>query len=180
MTKEVTIGTFAAGASVFLADTINTMIPWLLAMFAVIVCDLIAGVRKSLKLGVHVSPSRAVRETMGKMVTYFAWVVMACMIEAAAEHTMSIAMWACLLVCAIEGISIIGNILKPHGYDMSLKGGIALVLGQIFGRSEGEMSDIVKEDHLDIIKARERKKWSDVDKTKIRREKRDESKQNTD
>lgn len=171
MNKEITIGTFSACTSIFLADTINTMIPWLIAMFAVIACDLIAGVRKSLKLGVHVSPSRAVRETMGKMVTYFAWVVMACMIEAAAEHSMSIAMWACLLVCAIEGISIIGNILKPHGYDMSLKGGIALVLGQIFRGSAGEVSDIVEEDHLDIIKARERKKWSDIDKDKVKREK---------
>ena len=34
-------------------------------MFCVIITDLVAGVRKSLKLGVHVSWSTAIRETLG-------------------------------------------------------------------------------------------------------------------
>lgn len=164
--RDTTVGLFTPAAMMFLNDSINTMIPWLFTMFAVIVCDLIAGVRKSMKLGIHVSPSRAVRETLGKMVTYFAWVLAVCMIDAAVSHSLGIAKWGCLLVCFIEGISIIGNYLKPHGYDFSVKDGIVLFLSRVFGGGSEEMRGIINDEHVDIIKQRERAKWGDVERKK--------------
>lgn len=101
-------------AVTFYKDTVTTMLPWITVMFAVVVCDLIAGLRKSLKLGVHISWSMAFRETMGKLVVYFSFVMMVAMIDAASEHTFKIALWGCLFICAIEFGSVISNILKPY------------------------------------------------------------------
>ena len=115
-------GSFAGIASAFIGQTLSHMIPWLMVTAAVIVCDLAFGVRKSLIMGEEVRFSRAVRNTMGKMVTYFAFVCMVCMICVASGEKYGIDKWACLLVCFIEGCSIIGNILKPKGIDFNLLG----------------------------------------------------------
>ena len=69
--KGTTAG-FASIAGAMMAESMGHMIPWLLVTAAVIVCDLVAGVRKSLLMGEEVRVSRAIRATMGKMVTYFA------------------------------------------------------------------------------------------------------------
>ena len=113
-------GSFAGIASAFITQTLSHMIPWLMVTAAVILCDLAFGVRKSLLMGEVVRFSRAVRNTMGKMVTYFAFVCMVCMICVASGEQYGIDKWACLLVCFIEGCSIIGNILKPKGIDFNL------------------------------------------------------------
>ena len=115
-------GSFAGIASAFIGQTLSHMIPWLMVTAAVILCDLAFGVRKSLMMGDEVRFSRAVRNTMGKMVTYFAFVCMVCMICVASGERYGIDKWACLLVCFIEGCSIIGNILKPKGIDFNLLG----------------------------------------------------------
>ena len=117
-------GSFAGIASAFISQTLEHMIPWLMASAAVILCDLAFGVRKSLLMGEEVRFSRAVRNTMGKMVTYFAFVVMVCMICVASGQKYGIDVWACLLVCFIEGCSIIGNILKPKGINFNLLGAL--------------------------------------------------------
>ena len=57
-------------STAFLGDGINIMAPWLVALTLVVLTDLVAGCRKSLKLGIHVSVSTAARETMGKLVVY--------------------------------------------------------------------------------------------------------------
>ena len=113
-------GSFAGIASAFIGQTLSHMIPWLMVTAAVILCDLAFGVRKSLIMGDEVRFSRAVRNTLGKMVTYFAFVCMVCMICVASGEQYGIDKWACLLVCFIEGCSIIGNILKPKGIDFNL------------------------------------------------------------
>lgn len=115
-------GSFAGIASAFIGQTLSHMIPWLMVTAAVILCDLAFGVRKSLMMGDEVRFSRAVRNTMGKMVTYFAFVCMVCMICVASGEQYGIDKWACLLVCFIEGCSIVGNILKPKGIDFNLLG----------------------------------------------------------
>lgn len=68
LVQGVTAG-FAAIASQFIQESIGHMIPWLIVTGAVIVCDLIFGVRKSLLMDEEVRFSSAVRRTMGKMVT---------------------------------------------------------------------------------------------------------------
>lgn len=146
-------------AMVFLQDTIQTMIPWIMVMLAVVACDLIAGIRKSLKLGVHVSWSMAVRETMGKMVVYVAFVMMVAMIDAASEHSFKIAMWGCLLVCAIEGGSIVSNMLKPYGVDISTKSIVRFFTKRVTRSSEEEADSLVGGSGVDDITQREKDRW---------------------
>lgn len=117
-------GSFAGIASAFITQTLSHMIPWLMVSAAVILCDLAFGVRKSMLMGEEVRFSRAVRNTMGKMVTYFAFVCMVCMMCVASGEQYGIDKWACLLVCFIEGCSIIGNILKPKGVNFNLMGAL--------------------------------------------------------
>ena len=49
---------------------------------------------------------------------------MVCMICVASGQKYQIDVWACLLVCFIEGCSIIGNILKPKGINFNLLGAL--------------------------------------------------------
>lgn len=142
-------GAFGSVAIAALQDMLGTLTVWLMVMFAVVACDLLAGIWKSLKTGVHVSLSRAIRDTMAKLVVYFSFVLMVALLDTATEHDYNIARWACLLVAAIEFGSIISNILKPHGIDLSLKRIIATYISKTpVGLSEEEAEQILtgKED----------------------------------
>lgn len=144
-------GGFAAIASAFIIETLEHMIPWLIASFAVIICDLAFGIRKSLLMGEDVRFSRAIRATMGKMVTYFAFVCMVVMINIASGNKWNIDVYSCLLVCFIEFFSIISNILIPKGYDFNMIKALGL-----FGK---KVLDVDKEDISEIItKDKEEKK----------------------
>lgn len=144
----------------YIGDGVNTMLPWLVALTAVVVADLAAGCRKSIKLGVHVSISTAARETMGKLVVYWSFVLMVASIEVAVGHKYSIAMWGCLLICAFEGISIVGNILKPYGIDISLASVLRVLLQRGAGLNEEQAEEVSKEENINTIKDREEKKWN--------------------
>lgn len=144
-------GGFAAIASAFIIETLEHMVPWLIASFAVIICDLAFGIRKSLLMGEDVRFSRAIRATMGKMVTYFAFVCMVVMINIASGNKWNIDVYSCLLVCFIEFCSIISNILIPKGYDFNMIKALGL-----FGK---KVLDVDKEDISEIItKDKEEKK----------------------
>ena len=155
-----TCGASSLFSTAFLGDGINTMAPWLVALTLVVVTDLVAGCRKSLKLGIHVSVSTAARETMGKLVVYWAFVLMVASIEVATGHKYHIAMWGCLLICAFEGLSIVGNILKPTGIDLSLGNIISVTLQRVCGISQREAGKVAKDESVEIIKKREEKKWN--------------------
>lgn len=114
-------------------ESIGHMIPWLIVTGAVIVCDLIFGIRKSLIMEEEVRFSSAVRRTMGKMVTYFSFVVMVAMIDVAAGGDRQIDKWACLTVCFIEGVSIIGNLLRPKGYNVNVIKAVSLFFSKKLG-----------------------------------------------
>lgn len=152
---------FTPVAMMFLQDTVKTMMPWIIVMLSVVTCDLIAGIRKSLKLGVHVSWSMAFRETMGKMVVYVAFVMMVAFIDAATEHEFAIAKWGSLFICAIEGGSIISNLLKPYGVELSVRGIVSVFARRTFGEGAEEAVD---GDGLDVITERERKRWEEREK----------------
>lgn len=107
-------------ALAFLGEALVLMIPWFITMFFVIMADLIAGLWKSYKLEIPIRFSKACRETMGKMLVYAAFVCMICCINVAAKDGFNYAKWAALLIIIIEGGSILGNILKPHGISLSL------------------------------------------------------------
>lgn len=63
---HTTTGSFAVIAGAFVAESLQNMIPWLIVTCAVILCDLLFGVRKSMLMGDKVRFSRAIRATMGK------------------------------------------------------------------------------------------------------------------
>lgn len=143
---QATAGIFAPIAGSFVIDSLQMMIPWLIVMFCVIVCDLITGVRKSLLIGEHVRFSRAWRATMGKMVTYFSFVVMVVMIQKASGMDVRIDTYSCLFVCFIEGCSIISNILKPKGYNFNLAAAIGVFAKKVFSVEGEELKDVITKD----------------------------------
>lgn len=136
-------GTFFSG---FLLESLSHMLPWLVVSFAVIVCDLCFGVRKALLMNEEVRVSRAVRRTMGKMLTYFWFVCMACTIEVASGSVFGIDKWACLSVCFFEFCSIVSNILKPKGYKFNLRKLFTLVVSKAVDESKEELEDIIEKD----------------------------------
>lgn len=104
----------------FLSESIGHIIPWLVVAASVILCDLVVGIRKSLLMNEEVRFSSACRRTLGKMVSYFMFVIMVAVIDVAAHGGETIDKWACLLICFIEGCSIINNILKPKGMALDI------------------------------------------------------------
>ena len=136
MEKSVSIllaeGSFSTGVGLFLNESIGHMIPWLAVSGAVILCDLVVGIRKCLAMKEEVRFSSACRRTMGKMVTYFTFVMMVAMIDVAANGGGTIDKYACLMVCFIEFTSIVSNMLKPKGYDVNIIKLISIWCSKIF------------------------------------------------
>lgn len=143
ITQTVSEGMMLAASS-FLLDSIEHIIPWLIVTAVVIVTDLITGIRQSLLMGERVRFSRAVRRTMGKMVTYFAFVVMVVLINDASQLGWRIDVYSCLLVCFIEFCSIISNMLKPKGIEFSVVKALAVGLAKLFKVDKKDIEEIVK------------------------------------
>lgn len=156
----VTSSIFTPVAMAFLSDTIVLMIPWLMVMFAIIICDLVSGIRKSVKLKVPVSVTTAFRATMGKTVTYFAFVMMVAMIDVASGGSYGIAKICCLLVSALEVGSVFSNLLKPYGINLSPIGLFKFILAKYSGSTIEEMDDVVKRSNVRKAKIDEDKKWN--------------------
>ena len=142
-------GSFASIATAFVTESLQHMIPWLIVSFVVIMADLAFGVRKSLLLGESVRFSRAIRATMGKMTTYFAFVCAVCMINVATGKGWDIDVYSCLLVCLIELCSIIGNILKPKGIRIDMLGAARVFVKKAADVNDDDVKCILKEDKSD-------------------------------
>lgn len=137
-------GGFASVAMAFISESLSHMIPWLIVSMVVILTDLAFGVRKCLLMGEEVRFSRAIRETMGKIVTYFAFVCMVCMITVAADIGFKLDIYSCLLICFIELCSIISNILKPKGININIIGALRLFFKKV--AHVDDISDIIEKD----------------------------------
>lgn len=152
---------FTPVLTAFAIDSIRIMLPWIVVMICVILTDLAAGVRKSRKLGVHVSFSTAMRETFGKIVVYFGFVTTAAVLDVAANGGAAIAKWCCLLVIIIEGGSILSNILKPHGIELSVKGVLKFFMMRSPLAADPMAADeILDEKKLEEMRQREEEKWN--------------------
>lgn len=127
----------------FILDSLQKIIVWLIVMFSVIICDLIAGCRRSLMMNEEVRFSSALRRTMGKTVTYFSFVVMVVMISQAVGDNCHIDKWAILFVCFLEGSSIISNILRPKGYDINMVQILSILTKKIFNIESEETKKII-------------------------------------
>lgn len=139
-------GGFAVIASNFIMQSLEHMIPWLIVSFSVIICDLAFGVRKSLLMNEEVRFSGAIRRTMGKMVTYFAFVCMVVMINIASGDKWNIDIYSCLFVCFIEFCSIVSNILKPKGYDFNVLKALGIFCKKVFNVDKEDVSEIITKD----------------------------------
>ena len=139
-------GAYSVIFATFLQESIGHMIPWLVVTFCVILCDLVVGVRKSLMLGEEVRFSSACRRSIGKTVSYYTFVVMAAVIDVAANGGGMIDKWACLMVCFIEGCSIISNILKPKGYNINLVKMIAVIFSKKFDVAKQDVEEIIEKE----------------------------------
>lgn len=139
-------GGFAMIASSFIMQSLEHMIPWLIVSFAVTICDLAFGVRKSLLMNEEVRFSGAIRRTMGKMVTYFAFVCMVVMINIASGDKWNIDIYSCLFVCFIEFCSIVSNILKPKGYDFNVLKALGIFCKKVFNVDKEDVSEIITKD----------------------------------
>ncbi|WP_297643634.1 phage holin family protein [uncultured Bacteroides sp.] len=139
-------GGFSVIASGFIAESLEHMIPWLIASFSVVVCDLAFGIRKSLLMGEKVRFSGAIRRTMGKMVTYFAFVCMVVMVNIAAGSKWNIDVYSCLLVCFIEFCSIISNILSPKGYSFNMLKALGVFSKKVLDVDKEDISEIITKD----------------------------------
>lgn len=140
--NHFTEGGYSVILAGFLQESIGHIIPWIIVAFAVILCDLVVGIRKSLMMGEEVRFSSACRRTLGKCVSYFAFVIMVAAIDVAAHGGGTIDKWACLAVCLIEFSSIMSNLLKPKGYDVNFAKLIALVFGKKFDMSKKEIEEV--------------------------------------
>lgn len=141
---EVAIpGSFTTVAMAFIQESIVHMIPWLIVTCAVILCDLAFGIRCSLLMGEKVRFSSAARRTMGKMVTYFAFVAMVCFISVATDTDNKIDIYSCLLVCFIEGCSIMSNLLKPKGYSLDFAKVVSLCGKRWLKVEREEIEDVI-------------------------------------
>lgn len=139
-------GGFAVIASSFIMQSLEHMIPWLIVSFSVIICDLAFGVRKSLLMNEKVRFSGAIRRTMGKMVTYFAFVCMVVMINIASGDKWNIDIYSCFFVCFIEFCSIVSNILKPKGYDFNVLKALGIFCKKVFNVDKEDVSEIITKD----------------------------------
>ena len=110
-----------SGLSVFLERSLQDISAWLLVMFSVILADLMAGFYKVLKRDdMKLRVSKGLRDTMGKMAVYFSFVVAAVLVEKVSDIE-ELAKMACLCVIGGEGVSIVSNLLKAHGYELDVK-----------------------------------------------------------
>ena len=125
-------GTFTVIVGDWFSNGVQHSMPWLIAMTLVVVVDLLTGLRKCWMLGIDIRWSKGYRATLSKLVCYWAFACCAVMVQEACNNAYNIAMWACLSVIAIEGISIVGNILKPHGYTINLQA-LAKNIGKRYG-----------------------------------------------
>lgn len=139
-------GGFSVIASGFIMESLEHMIPWLIVSFSVVVCDLAFGIRKSLLMKEEVRFSSAIRRTMGKMVTYFAFTCMVVMINIASGSKWNIDVYSCLLVCFIEFCSIISNILTPKGYSFNMLKALGLFGKKMLDVDKEEISEIITKD----------------------------------
>lgn len=146
LTFTATKGAYSVIFATFLQESIGHMIPWLVVTFCVILCDLVVGIRKSLILGEEVRFSTACRRSIGKTVSYYTFVVMAAVIDVAANGGGMIDKWACLMVCFIEGCSIISNILKPKGYNINLVKMIAVIFSKKFDVAKHDVEEIIEKE----------------------------------
>lgn len=164
---QLTGGAIIPVLMTFLGEALEQMIPWFIAMTSVILADLVSGIWKSVKLNITVRFSKACRETMGKFIVYFAFVMMAACINVAEKGEFDWCRWVALFVIVIEFGSMASNLLKPHGINISLSAIIKAFLKHSFSELTcPELDEIVEKEPIESIREEELAKQEDYNKKK--------------
>ncbi|HBC29273.1 MAG TPA: hypothetical protein DC006_06435 [Prevotellaceae bacterium] len=132
---------YVSALGAFVNESLAEISVWLLVMVCVIATDLFAKWFKILKL--RDEPfriSKGTRDTLAKMVVYFAAVVTSVFVQHAMNAD-SLARWTCGMVIGVEGISIAGNLLRANGYRLDTGALIAYIAGKAH-----VPEDIIKEE----------------------------------
>ena len=162
---QITSGALIPILMKFLGDALAQMIPWFIAMTSVVMADLVSGLWKCMKLDVPIRFSKACRETMGKMIVYFAFVCMAACINVAEKGEFDWSRWIAVFVVVIEVGSMAGNILKPHGINISLSAIIKAFIHHSWKElSCPEVDEIVEKVPLEELKQQELDKYNEDNK----------------
>ncbi len=138
------VGATASTLTLFLEESIQAMVPWLVVMLSVILCDLVVALRRCYIMNEEIRVSKAVRNTMGKVVTYVAFVLMVCLIEQATGFGLHLDAWSCLIVCFTEACSIFSNLLKPHGYKLNTLKAVAVLVAKLTGVEKQDVEETVE------------------------------------
>ena len=132
--------------SQFVIDVINAMAVWLIVMMSVIILDLVASLRKhAIMHDEEIHFSKGMRNTIGKIVLYFAWVVCASVLGVAYDN-LDIVRMSVTFVIIIEGCSIINNILKPKGLSINLAKILLAWLVKVLKADKEMLSDCIEKD----------------------------------
>ena len=129
-TQAIAVGAssgYVSTLGIFLNESLSEISVWLLVMACVIATDLLAKWFKILKL--RDEPfriSKGTRDTLAKMVVYFAAVVTSVFVQHAMNAD-TLARWTCGMVIGVEGISIAGNLLRANGYRLDANALIAYI-----------------------------------------------------
>lgn len=137
-------GGFGALASAFVVESLEHLIPWLFVIAAIILCDLITGLARCYKQQIKIRFSKAIRDTLAKSCVYFSSIVCAAFVDVASQADYTIDKWICLLICFIEGVSILSNILKWHGYEIDFNKVIGVILKRNYDIEMADSDGIVK------------------------------------
>ena len=121
----------------FFNSTVQISFPWLIVMAAVIILDLIVGLKKAVYVGEEVRLSRAVRRTLTKTIGYFWLVFTFGFIDTATKFDLSFTTWGCLIVCAIELSSTASNFLATTFFLAILLDAIVSAIVSASGKPSG-------------------------------------------
>ena len=112
-------GGAATVAIAFLQQSATRMIPYALPAIALIILDLVYGVKAARVRGERIRFSTGLKKTVTKTFSYICWIILASTMAISFEHVWL--EWAVLgLVFVNELASIIGNYLETKGVKLSL------------------------------------------------------------
>ena len=138
------------GASAALVTLLQTavlrMIPYAVPGLALVLLDLMYGIRAAKARGEAVRVSTALRRSLTKVFLYICWLILATTIALAFGK--SWLEWGTLaLVYANEGLSIVGNYLESKGLVFSVAGVYKWLIRWVTGKAgvEADPDEILKE-----------------------------------
>lgn len=133
-------------------EAVLRMIPYAVPAFALLLLDLIYGIKAAMYRGEKVRTSTAVRRTVTKFWSYVCWIILASTL--AISFHLQWLEWGVLgLVYANELASIAGNYLETKAIDFSFVAFLRLLFKKGAGHAGVEVSD---DDVNEILKPKEK------------------------